>query len=60
MSFVATLQAVVSAVAYNFGDPDNAPAAIYQAVPLPDGTLFKMAVADIQSRSSSCASAKRS
>jgi hypothetical protein len=35
--FVSTLQSVLAAVAYNFTDPDNAPAAIYQPAALPDG-----------------------
>jgi hypothetical protein len=38
--FIITLQAVLSAVAYNFNDVDNAPAAIYQPPALPDGMSF--------------------
>jgi len=41
--FIVTLQAVVSAVAYNFNDLDNAPAAIYQPAALPDGMSFMRA-----------------
>jgi hypothetical protein len=36
--FVATLQAVFSAMAYNYSDIENAPSAIYQPAALPDGT----------------------
>jgi hypothetical protein len=35
--FVATLQAVVESVKYNFADLDNAPHSSYQPAALPDG-----------------------